>query len=322
MIKMKQETIIYPIEDSEMDIQKIYLSEIGQENVLTWKEEKELILKIKNGDEVAKNELLERNLRLVVSIAKKYTDRGLPFLDLVQEGNIGLMVALNKYDESKNCRFCTYAFYWISQKIERAIVNTGRNIRISYPFYQKLSAYKKMKNQFELKYNREATLEELSIQMNLPLEEIIQFEKNLLDAGSINVPIVEDEEAELEEFLPSLLPSTEEIVMNSTLQLDVQDLLNNCKLNERESEVLMLRYGFHNQDPKTLEEIAKIYGMSREGVRRIEAKAFKKIRISKYITDFVSYTSNPEYSLQMLELYRNEYKKEGEHRKSLKNIKK
>lgn len=319
---MKQETIINPIKDSEMDILKMYLNEIGQENVLTLEEEKELILKIKNGDANAKNELLERNLRLVVSIAKKYTDKGLPFMDLVQEGNIGLMVALDKYDESKNCRFCTYAFYWISQKIERAIINTGRNIRISAPFYQKLSTYKKIKNQFELKYKREATLEELSMQMHLPLEEIMQFEKHLIDTVSINIPIIEGEETELEEFLPSLLPSTEEIVMNNTLQLAVRDLLNNCKLNERESEVLMLRYGFHNQEPKTLEEIAKIYGMTREGIRRIEAKAFKKIRISKYITDLVSYTSNPEYSLQMLELYRNEYKKEGEHRKSLKNIKK
>ncbi len=296
------------LEKISPDSVKMYLKEIGNKPLLTVEQEKNLAIRIAEGDSKARTLFIESNLRLVVSIAKHYLGRGLSFQDLIQEGNLGLMVAVDKYDVYKGYKFSTYAKHWIEQRITRAIANKGRNVRIPVNTYEKVLLYKKTITKMENKLGRSPTLNELANEMGLSLSEISKLHQLQEDTVSINVVVGDEEDSELEDFIPSSIETPENIVIDGTLQSQVRSLLKKCNLKPREIDVLMLRYGFHNQDPMTLEEIGKLYHFTRERVRQIEADALMKLRRSKHIKELAVYTDHPKQSLQNIDEYREKYK--------------
>lgn len=287
-----------------------YLVETRKYTILTMEQEKEFFLRIQQGDIEARNEFIERNLRLVISIAKKYIGRGLDFLDLIQEGNIGLMKALDKYDVNKGYRFSTYAYYWIQQSIDRAIMNYSRNIRLSIETSMNLRNYKKRKNELMLQLNRKLNNEELAKYLNISIKEVEEYETNIYDTLSLNTFIDDNNDAEIGELIPSGDRLTEDVVEEKILQHEIKDLLEKCNLNQREMEVLLLHYGFDNNERKSLEEISRIYGVTRQRVKAIEDKALKKIRRSKIIEYFMIYMDNPDEVLENIKQYRAKYAKE------------
>ena len=287
-----------------------YLVETRKYTILTMEQEKEFFLRIQQGDIEARNEFIERNLRLVISIAKKYIGRGLDFLDLIQEGNIGLMKALDKYDVNKGYRFSTYAYYWIQQSIDRAIMNYGRNIRLSIETSMNLRNYKKRKNELVLQLNRKLNNEELAKYLNISIKEVEEYETNIYDTLSLNTFIDDNNDEEIGDLIPSGDRLTEDVVEEKILQHEIKDLLEKCNLNQREMEVLLLHYGFDNNERKSLEEISRIYGVTRQRVKAIEDKALKKIRRSKFIEYFMIYMENPDEVLENIQQYRTKYAKE------------
>ena len=291
-----------------LDSVKMYLNEIGKLPLLTLEEEKKLTCDLLNKDEKAKKILIERNLRLVVGLAKRYIGKGLSFLDLIQEGNIGLMTAVDKYDMTKGYRFATYAVHWIRQSITRAICDKGRNIRIPVHLQEKMGRFTKIKRELEIKLGRNATIEEIAKQMNIPFDEAKKLYKYHEDTISINSFIKEGEDEELEDFIPSK-ESTEDSVINIILPEEIKKMFDMCNLKQREKDILALRFGLYNSKTHTLEEIGKMYGLTRERIRQIESSAIKKIRMSKYIKAFSVYTENQKESLESLTEYRNKYKK-------------
>ena len=290
------------------DIIKMYLKEIGEKSILTSNEEKELCKRIKDGDLDAKKEFIERNLKLVVSIAKNYVGRGLDFLDLIQEGNMGLINAVNKYDISKGFKFSTYATWWIKQSINRGLADKGRNIRVPVYIQTKINSYKKIVNILESQLGRAPTTNEIANEMGLSISKVINLQKLAEDTTSINKTVGEDEDNELVDFIPSQQRSPEEEAIDNTLNFQVQKLFQECKLNPKEIDILMLRYGLNNHKPMTLDEIGEKYQVTRERIRQIEAKAFMKIRKSRYVKDLAVFMENPEDSLQNIYEIRNNYR--------------
>ena len=314
-IEEKSETIDVDTDDDSNldnytnDLVRTYLREI-KKPLLTKEEEYRLMLQIREGNQQAREIFIERNLRLVVSIARKYVNRGVAFLDLIREGNIGLMTAVDKFDVSKGYQFSTYATWWIRQAVTRSIAFKGRNIRLPVHVYYKIKNYKRVEAQLKEKLCREPTLEEIAKALKLPLEDITQLHEFQHDTVSVN-QYIGDDDTELEEFISDSNVSPENESIANDLPKQVDNLLKKCNLKPNEMNILKLRYGIGNEESLTLEQIGKKYGLTRERIRQIEAKAFMKIRRSKYIKDFADYTENPEKSLENIEMFRLKYWEDG-----------
>lgn len=297
----------YSESDELVDSIKTYLKEISRRPLLTLEEEQELANKIAQGDNSAREMFIESNLRLVVSIAKKYTGYGLSLSDLIQEGNFGLMTAVDKYDVSRGFKFSTYAIHWIRQAITRAIANKGRNIRIPIYTYEKIKTYKKIAAHLETKLGRQPTINEIAEEMELSINEVVRLHKLQNDTLSINKLVGEDEDNEFENFIPASEETPEDVAMVSAMQLQVREILKQCNLKRREMEVLMLRFGFNDREPMTLLEIGEIFNVSRERVRQIEAKALIKIRNSRHVKKLVEYMQDPDEAIKNIKDFRNKY---------------
>ena len=302
-------------EGENIDIVKLYLNEISRRKLLTLDEEIKLTKRIKDGDEEAKKIFIESNLRLVVSVARKHLNQGLSFLDLIQEGNIGLMKAVDKFDSSKGYRFSTYATWWIRQGITRAISNKSRNVRIPVYLHRRINKFNKAAKELEMKYGREAKIEEIANELKISVkyaQEIYQY-KN--DSISINLLVGDDKDNELGNIISSKNIGPDEQAMTDLMKFQVKQLLEKCNLKPIEKEVILLRFGFNNT-PMTLVEIGNIYNISGERVRQIEASALMKLRKYKNITDFAGYMENPKEAINNIEIYRKEYRNSGRITKS------
>ena len=256
---------------------RMYLKEIGQIKLLTMQEEIELADRIDQGDESAKHVLAEANLRLVVSIAKRYVGRGMLFLDLIQEGNIGLMKAVDKFDITKGYKFSTYATWWIRQAITRAIADQARTIRVPVHMVETINKLARIQRQLTLELNREPTEEELAKKMNMNIEKVREIHKISQDPVSLETPIGEEDDSHLGDFIKdenNLSP--EEFATNEMLKEEISDVL--ATLTEREEKVVRLRFGLEDGKSRTLEEVGQMFGVTRERIRQIEAKALRKLR--------------------------------------------
>ncbi|MBQ4634789.1 MAG: sigma-70 family RNA polymerase sigma factor [Bacilli bacterium] len=286
----------------------IYLREISRRPLLSLEEERKLAQKILKGDSEAREIFIESNLKLVVSIAKKYRGRGLSFLDLIQEGNLGLMTAVDKYDVNKGFKFATYATWWIRQAIVRAIQDKGANIRVPVHTQARLAVYKKAVTNLEERLNRQPTINEIVKETGLSSQIVTELSKFQNDAISINTLIGYNGDAELGQFISTTEESPESVAFARIIQPQVRKLLENCKLKPRETEILLLRFGFNDKEPMTLEEVGKKFNITRERVRQIEARALMKIRRSKQIKVLAECTQNPDKSLENIENFGKKYR--------------
>lgn len=256
---------------------KLYLKEIGGYPLLTIDEEIALAKKIEEGDESAKKCLAESNLRLVVSIAKRYVGRGLSFLDLIQEGNLGLIKAVDKFDYTKGYKFSTYATWWIRQAITRSIADQSRTIRIPVHMSEVINKTYRVSRTLLQELGREPTEQELSDAMNLPIEKVREILKVSADPISLDTPIGEEDDSHLGDFIKDdTIVGPEDAAAYSVLQDQISKLLDT--LTEREQRVLVLRFGLQDGRTRTLEEVGKEFNVTRERIRQIEAKALRKLR--------------------------------------------
>lgn len=269
---------------------RMYLKEIGKISLLSLEEETELSKRIADGDEMAKNRLAESNLRLVVSIAKRYVGRGMLFLDLIQEGNIGLMKAVEKFDADKGYKFSTYATWWIRQAITRAIADQARTIRVPVHMVETINKLSRYQRQLTLELNREPTDEELAKKMGMSEDKVREVIKIAQDPVSLETPIGEEEDSHLGDFVPDESNmSPEDFTIHEMLKEEIGDVL--LTLTEREEQVLRLRFGLDDGASKTLEEVGQMFGVTRERIRQIEAKALRKLRHpsrSRKLKDFLN----------------------------------
>ena len=256
---------------------KVYLKEIGRVPLLTAEEEQVLAMRIADGDQQAKQRLAEANLRLVVSIAKRYVGRGMQFLDLIQEGNLGLIKAVDKFDYTKGFKFSTYATWWIRQAITRSIADQARTIRIPVHMVETINKMNRVGRRFLQEHGREATNEELSKEMGISLEKIREAKKAAQDPISLETPIGEKEDSHLGDFIEDQKTASPEDEAAATMRREqVYSMLDT--LTEREKGVLALRFGMDDGTPRTLEEVGKHFGVTRERIRQIEGKALKKLK--------------------------------------------
>jgi RNA polymerase primary sigma factor len=256
---------------------RMYLKEIGQIKLLNMEEELELADRILAGDLSAKARLSEANLRLVVSIAKRYVGRGMLFLDLIQEGNLGLMKAVEKFDVSKGFKFSTYATWWIRQSITRAIADQARTIRVPVHMVETINKLARIQRQMTLELNKEPSEEELAERMGISVEKIRDIYKISQEPVSLETPIGEEEDSHLGDFIPDTQNmSPEEYATNEMLKDEIADVLQT--LTEREEKVIRLRFGLEDGKSRTLEEVGQMFGVTRERIRQIEAKALRKLK--------------------------------------------
>ena len=256
---------------------KLYLKEIGSYPLLTIEQEIELAKRIEEGDESAKKSLAESNLRLVVSIAKRYVGRGLSFLDLIQEGNLGLIKAVDKFDYTKGYKFSTYATWWIRQAITRSIADQSRTIRIPVHMSEVINKTYRVSRTLLQELGREPTEQELAEAMNLPVEKVREILKVSADPISLDTPIGEEDDSHLGDFIKDdTIVGPEDAAAYSVLQDQIGKLLET--LTEREQRVLILRFGLQDGRTRTLEEVGKEFNVTRERIRQIEAKALRKLR--------------------------------------------
>ena len=268
---------------------KMYLKEIGKVNLLSAEEEMDLAQKMADGDEEAKKKLAEANLRLVVSIAKRYVGRGMMFLDLIQEGNLGLIRAVAKFDYTKGYKFSTYATWWIRQAITRAIADQARTIRIPVHMVETINKLVRVSRQLVQELGREPTPEELAKGLNMSVEKVREISKISQEPVSLETPIGEEEDSHLGDFIPDDdAPAPSEAASYVLLKEQLVDVLKT--LTPREAKVLKLRFGLIDGRQRTLEEVGKEFNVTRERIRQIEAKALRKLRHpsrSKKLKDFL-----------------------------------
>ncbi|WP_422660339.1 RNA polymerase sigma factor RpoD [Paenibacillus sp. EC2-1] len=268
---------------------RMYLKEIGRVPLLSADDEVELAKRIENGDEEAKRRLAEANLRLVVSIAKRYVGRGMLFLDLIQEGNMGLIKAVEKFDHKKGYKFSTYATWWIRQAITRAIADQARTIRIPVHMVETINKLIRVSRQLLQELGREPSPEEIAAEMELSVEKVREIMKIAQEPVSLETPIGEEDDSHLGDFIEdqeALAPA--DAAAYELLKEQLEDVLDT--LTEREENVLRLRFGLDDGRTRTLEEVGKVFGVTRERIRQIEAKALRKLRHpsrSKRLKDFL-----------------------------------
>lgn len=268
---------------------RMYLKEIGKVALLTAEEEIELARRMEAGDEEAKQRLCEANLRLVVSIAKRYVGRGMLFLDLIQEGNLGLIKAVDKFNYRKGFKFSTYATWWIRQAITRSIADQARTIRIPVHMVETINKLIRISRQLLQEYGREPTPEEIALEMGITEEKVREIQKIAQEPVSLETPIGEEEDSHLGDFIPDEdVPAPAEAAAFSMLKEQLVEVLDT--LTEREQRVLKLRFGLEDGRARTLEEVGKTFDVTRERIRQIEAKALRKLRHpsrSKKLKDYL-----------------------------------
>ena len=288
----EEEPLVDPVElAAEYNLDdpvRMYLKEIGQIPLLSAEEEQALAKRVVDGDQSAKNQLTEANLRLVVSIAKKYSGRGLHILDLIQEGNTGLIRAVDKFDYTKGNKFSTYATWWIRQAITRAIADQARTIRVPVHMVEVINKATRCNRKLVQELGREPTLEEIADELNLPIEKIIEANRTAADTLSLDTPVGDEEDTTIGSFVEDdNTPGPADATSNALLAEALSDILST--LTEREADVLRLRFGMYDGKTHTLEEVGQIFGVTRERIRQIENKAIRKLRHpsrAKKIRDF------------------------------------
>ena len=288
----EEEELIDPVElAAEYNLDdpvRMYLKEIGQVRLLTADEEMELAKRVGEGDKAAKDKLTEANLRLVVSIAKKYSGRGLHILDLIQEGNTGLIRAVDKFDYTKGNKFSTYATWWIRQAITRAIADQARTIRVPVHMVEVINKATRCNRKLVQELGREPTLEEIAAELNLPIEKIIEANRTAADTLSLDMPVGDEEDTTIGSFVEDdNTPGPADATSNALLAEALAEILGT--LTEREADVLKMRFGMYDGRTHTLEEVGQIFGVTRERIRQIENKAIRKLRHpsrAKKIKDF------------------------------------
>ena len=289
---IEEEELIDPVdlaaEYSLDDPVRMYLKEIGQVKLLSAEEEVELAKRVSEGDQEAKNKLTEANLRLVVSIAKKYSGRGLHILDLIQEGNTGLIRAVDKFDWTKGNKFSTYATWWIRQAITRAIADQARTIRVPVHMVEVINKATRCNRKLVQELGREPTVEEIAKELNLPVEKIIEANRTAADTLSLDTPVGDEEDTSIGSFVEDeRTPGPADATSNALLAEALKEILGT--LTEREADVLRMRFGMYDGRTHTLEEVGQIFGVTRERIRQIENKAIRKLRHpsrAKKIRDF------------------------------------
>ena len=267
---------------------RMYLKEIGQVKLLSAEEEVDLAKRVCEGDQEAKNKLTEANLRLVVSIAKKYSGRGLHILDLIQEGNTGLIRAVDKFDWTKGNKFSTYATWWIRQAITRAIADQARTIRVPVHMVEVINKATRCNRKLVQELGREPTVEEIAAELGLPVEKIIEANRTAADTLSLDTPVGDEEDTSIGSFVEDeRTPGPADATSNALLAEALKEILDT--LTEREADVLRMRFGMYDGRTHTLEEVGQIFGVTRERIRQIENKAIRKLRHpsrAKKIKDF------------------------------------
>lgn len=268
---------------------KIYLHEIGRVPLLTTEEEASLAERIAQGDEDAKRVLNESNLRLVVSIAKRYVGRGLLFLDLIQEGNLGLIKAVEKFDSTKGYKFSTYATWWIRQAITRAIADQARTIRIPVHMVETINRLSKTERALVQELGRQPQADEIAQELNMPVDRVREIMKVAMEPVSLESPVGEEEDSHLGDFLADDdIPAPSDVASQMLLREELNEVLST--LSDREAKVLRLRFGLDDGRTRTLEEVGRVFKVTRERIRQIEAKALRKLRHpsrSKRLKDFL-----------------------------------
>ena len=292
LVNLEEEELVDPVdlaaEYNLDDPVRMYLKEIGQIKLLSAEEEVELAKAVADGDQKAKNKLTEANLRLVVSIAKKYSGRGLHILDLIQEGNTGLIRAVDKFDWTKGNKFSTYATWWIRQAITRAIADQARTIRVPVHMVEVINKATRCNRKLVQELGREPTVEEIAAELNLPVEKIIEANRTAADTLSLDTPVGDEEDTSIGSFVEDeRTPGPADATSNALLAEALKEILDT--LTEREADVLRMRFGMYDGRTHTLEEVGQIFGVTRERIRQIENKAIRKLRHpsrAKKIKDF------------------------------------
>ena len=284
------ENICSPENSAIQDPVRIYLKEIGRFPLLSAEEEIALARRIENGDEMAKNRLTEATLRLVVSIAKRYSGREMPFLDLIQEGNIGLIKAVEKFDYRRGFKFSTYATWWIRQAITRAISDQARTIRIPVHMVETINKMSRINRQLLSELGKEPTPEDIANRMEIPLERVCEIMKISQIPVSLETPVGDKDDSCLEDFIPDDAPSVDKEVIQMRLREQVREVVG--KLPEREQMVLRLRFGLDDGRSRTLEEVGNELHVTRERIRQIKAKALRKIKYNRTAGILRDYITN------------------------------
>ena len=283
------ESVLYAEGISIDDPVKVYLKEIGRVPLLSADEEIELAVRMSQGDEIARKRLSEANLRLVVSIAKRYVGRGMQFLDLIQEGNLGLIKAVEKFDHTKGFKFSTYATWWIRQAITRAIADQARTIRIPVHMVETINKVKKVNSQLLHQNGHEPSCEQIAAELEMPVEKVREIMRVAQEPVSLETPIGEEEDSHLGDFIPDNdAPAPTDVASHTLLKEQLTEVLST--LTPREAKVLKLRFGLEDGRTRTLEEVGKEFNVTRERIRQIEAKALRKLRHpsrSKRLKDFL-----------------------------------